>query len=83
MQHLYKTYITVWEYCKRKNVYPSAVYLAIKTQRVEAIEVGEKKLKMIDWDKYKGLKVKKPSTKDPIGFENWFAKHQKRRLYAK
>jgi hypothetical protein len=55
-RHLLKSHVTVMDYAKRKQVYPTSVYSAIQAGKIKPDFIGQSLIKMIDLKKYGSFK---------------------------
>jgi hypothetical protein len=79
MRHVLKNYVSVVEFARMKNVYPTTMYNAIKRGDLIIVLAGKAKHQWIDGEKYKDYQP--PKRKDNAAtvvhyFRKYFPKDQ-------
>jgi hypothetical protein len=70
-RHLLKSHVTILDYSKRKQVYPTSVYSAIAAGKIKPDFIGQSMIKMIDLKKYGSFKFQIHNP-DKEKLQKWF-----------
>ncbi|PSK90847.1 hypothetical protein B0I18_107259 [Taibaiella chishuiensis] len=70
-RYLLQSHLSILEFSKQKQVYPTSVYSAIKAGKIKPDFVGQGCIKMIDLDKYRDYKFGIHNY-DKTALNNWF-----------
>jgi hypothetical protein len=72
-RHLLKSHVTIMDYAKYKQVYPSRVYEAIRAGKIKPDKIGQSGIQMLDLKKYGSYQFSEKNV-DKETLKQWFGR---------